>query len=558
MSNKGVVQYYFAYRKRIQTYGGFAIIIAIALVTYLVWQTGGIKFVYSHTMYIPILAAGLIFGWAGGILVGLIAGIAMGPWMPIDTITGEMQQPINWMYRMGYFVLIGGLSGIVNDSLRRYIDYLRWLALHDLETKLPNRKLLLEDIRSLNSNRVLQRTSRNRSLLVVVSIDNVKQLQGAFGFRVIDQIIQVYSKLLQQHFGKKVTLYRTDSNQIAVLKNSCGGDFEAAQKQLLVLLKSTVSFDSYAVYVSTHAGVISISSAHETPETYLQQAEIALAHAYATQQDCVRYSSAIELTAQRSITLLGDLQDALRARHLTMHYQPKIDLKSNSVCGVEALIRWKHPMYGDIPPSDFIPQAEQSTLILQVTEYVISQVTQQIMDWKAQGVEVPVAINISSHDLMAKDFGAKLLAELERCEIAGKMIEIELTEGSLINDLAQTQTELLRLSKAKIIISVDDFGTGYSSLQYLHRLPISVIKIDRSFIRNLPNANGGRYIVDAAVTLAKNMGIKTIAEGVESASATAYLRKIGCDSVQGFYYSEALPADKFVEWYRNYEPVAAH
>ncbi|EGN75730.1 EAL domain-containing protein [Idiomarina sp. A28L] len=558
MSSKGVVQYYFAYRKRIQTYGGFAIIIAIALVTYLVWQTGGIKFVYSHSMYLPVLAAGLIFGLPGGVLFAALAGVALGPWMPIDTSTGELQEPVNWMYRTAYFVLIGGLSGLVNDSFIRYIEYLRWLGRHDLKTKLPNRKLLFEDIDALNSNGFRHRTRGNRCLLMVVSIDNVKQLQGAFGFRVIDQIIKVYSKLLQQHFGKTATLYRTDSNQIAVLKNSCAEDSYTAQKDVIVLLKSTVSFGSYAVYVSTHAGAITISSAHETPETYLQQAEIALAHAYATQQDCVRYSSAIELTAQRSITLLGDLQDALRAKHLTMHYQPKIDLKSNSVCGVEALIRWKHPMYGDIPPSDFIPQAEQSTLILQVTEYVISQVTQQIMDWKAQGVEVPVAINISSHDLMAKGFGAKLLAELERCEIAGKMIEIELTEGSLINDFTHTQIELLRLSKAKIIISVDDFGTGYSSLQYLHRLPISVIKIDRSFIRNLPNGNGGRYIVDAAVTLAKNMGIETLAEGVETPEANAYLRKIGCDSVQGFYYSEALPADKFVEWYRNYEPVAAH
>lgn len=558
MSSKGMVQYYFAYRQRIQLFGGIAILVAIALVTYIVWQTGGIKFVYSHSMYLPILAAGLIFGLPGGIFVALIAGIALGPWMPIDTTTGEMQEPINWMYRMGYFILIGGLSGLVNDSFIRYIEYLRWLARHDVKTKLPNRKLLLEDIDAVDIKGVRHRLNRNRRLLMVISIDNVKQLQGAFGFRVIDEIIRVFSELLQERFGEAVTLYRTDSNQIAVLKSTSEEETDAEQKRVMALFKSTVNVGSYAVYVSTHAGAVVISSIHEKPETYLQQAEIALAHAYTTQQDCVRYSSSLELTAQRSITLLGDLQEGLRAEHLTMHYQPKIDLKSNSVCGVEALIRWKHPLYGDIPPSDFIPQAEQSTLILQVTEYVIAQVTQQIIEWKKLGLEIPVAINISSHDIMSKDFVAKLLAELERCNINGELIEIELTEGSLINDLAHTQLELLRLSKAKIVISVDDFGTGYSSLQYLHRLPISVIKIDRSFIRNLPNANGGRYIVDAAVSLAKNMGIKTIAEGVETPSANAYLRKIGCDSVQGYYYSAALPADKFVEWYRDFEPVTAH
>lgn len=558
MSSRKVVQYYFDHRHTIQRTGAFSILALVTIVTWLVWHTGGIKFVYSHTMYLPILAAGLIFGLPGGILIALVAGIALGPWMPIDTTSGEMQEPINWLYRTGYFILIGGLSGLVNDGFHRYIEHLRWLARNDLKTQLPNRKQLFEDLETSRSNDEVNRLPQKRKLLVVVSIDNVKQLQGAFGFRVIDQIIKVFSETLRTRLEQPSKLYRTDSNQIVVLMDSSSEQTEGDLRQLVSILKLTVRFDSYSVYVSTHAGAVSIGSTKEAPEIYLQRAEIALAHAYAKQRDYAQFSSSLELTVQRNITLLGDLQEALRSNQLTMHYQPKIDLASNTVSGAEALIRWKHPLYGDISPADFIPQAEQSTLILQITEYVIAQVTRQIVEWRAQGINIPIAINVSSHDIMVKDFAQKLLADLDRCEIKGEMIEIELTEGALIKDIAHTQLELLQLSDAKVVISVDDFGTGYSSLQYLHRLPISVIKIDRSFVKDLPNENGGRYIVDAAVALAKNMGIQTIAEGVETPSANAYLRKIGCDSVQGFYYTQALPADKFISWYRDFEGVAAH
>ncbi|RUO22468.1 GGDEF domain-containing protein [Aliidiomarina iranensis] len=556
MNNKRIVQYYFSHKRLIQRIGLVAIAVAVMLVTWLVWYTGGIKYVYSHSMYLPILAAGFIFGWPGGILVALIAGLALGPWMPIDTTTGEMQELANWLYRMGYFILIGGLSGLVNDSVKRYIDYLRWLARHDIKTKLPNRKKLLKDIRELISTDKPKRLSRERNLLIVVSIDNVRELQGAFGFRVIHQVIHVSAASLQKQIDKKLTLYRTDSNQIGILLQSAPNEIEAYLKKVMGVLKSTVRFDSYSVYVASHAGAVCISAHYDEPEIYLQHAEIALAHAYKTQRDYVQFSSSLELTVQRNITLLGDLAKALRANELTVHYQPKIDLASNSVCGAEALIRWHHPLYGDISPSDFIPQAEQSTLILEITKNVMTQVTQQIKEWREQGVSIPIAINISSHDIMDKDFVARLLNELDKADIPGEMIEVELTEGALINDLAHTQLELLRLSRAKVVISVDDFGTGYSSLQYLHRLPISVIKIDRSFVQNLPNNDGARHIVDAAIGLAKNMGIKTIAEGVETPSANAYLRKIGCNSVQGFYYTAALPADKFIAWYREFQPLS--
>ena len=557
MNNKALVQYYFQHHRSIQKLSIFIISALIGLVTVLVWQTGGIKFVYSHSMYIPILLAGFVLGLPGGVFFALVAGIALGPWMPIDTVSGEMQQPINWIYRTGYFVLIGGLSGAMNDSLRRYIEYLSWLAKHDVKTGLPNRKSLLEHIRGLKRKSRLQSHSQSQFVLMLINIDNVRGLEGAFGFKVTDRIIKVFASFLVGNLPEKTRIYRTDTDQLAILMAAKNVNSEQLVQHIVALLKESVSFDSYSIYVPTHVGATIIGETYETPETYLQQAGLALASAYSRQRDYTQFSKALETNAQRNITLLGDLQNALRLNQLSIHYQPKIDLKSNTVCGVEALIRWQHPLYGNIPPSDFIPQAEQSTLILHITAYVVQQVTEQIVAWRAAGIELPVAINVSSHDITDNGFVTNLLVLLERSEIQGNLIEIELTEGALIHNLEQTQVELLRLSKARITISVDDFGTGYSSLQYMHRLPISVIKIDKSFVSDLPNDNGAKHIVNAAITLAKNMGIKTIAEGVETPAVATYLKEINCDFVQGFYYSKPLPEDEFVSWYRAYQAINA-
>jgi EAL domain-containing protein (putative c-di-GMP-specific phosphodiesterase class I) len=218
---------------------------------------------------------------------------------------------------------------------------------------------------------------------------------------------------------------------------------------------------------------------------------------------------------------------------------------------VEALIRWNHPVRGPLPPEAFMPRVEQSTLVQVITEFALEQAIAQMALWRQDGIEIPVAVNISTRNLLQPRFAEQVAGLLDHYQFSGESLELEITEGALMMDMERTIEELLRMTELNIIISIDDFGTGYSSLQYLHRLPISLIKIDQSFVRRLPDDKGAVSIVRAAVILAHQMGIKVIAEGVESPAIYRFLKEIGCDLAQGFLLSRPLPPEAFAAWYHQ-------
>lgn len=203
---------------------------------------------------------------------------------------------------------------------------------------------------------------------------------------------------------------------------------------------------------------------------------------------------------------------------------------------------------GEIQPNIFIPSAEHSTLINLITKFALEQAIMQIAKWHREGIDISIAVNVSPQNLMQPGFSETILSLLKKHDVSGEMLELEITERGLMMDMERTIRELNRLVGSKLIISIDDFGTGYSSLQYLHRLPISLIKIDQSFARKLPQDKGAAYIVDAAVTLAHKMGIKALAEGVENQEIFDYLAAIDCDLAQGYLISPPLPTEVFHQW----------
>ena len=212
-------------------------------------------------------------------------------------------------------------------------------------------------------------------------------------------------------------------------------------------------------------------------------------------------------------------------------------------------MRWNHPVWGNIPPEEFILRTEHSTLIQLITEFALDQAMGQIVQWRQYDINVPVAVNISSRNLLQPGFTGSILRLLDRYGLSGELLELEVTEGALMVDMERSIDELVKLTGLQIIISIDDFGTGYSSLQYLHKLPISLVKIDQSFIRRLPTDKGAISILEAAVMLSHKMGIKAIAEGVENKEVYDFLRNIGCDLAQGFLISRPLSAANFAKWY---------
>lgn len=523
-----------------------------ALVYLLVFLTGGIKYVYSHSMYIPILLAGFVFGIKGGAVMAIIAGIILGPFMPISVDTGEMQKTANWLYRMGFFVLIGSVSGFASDSVIKYMKRLRWLSNYNPTTMLPNRNALFNDLKRFDK----ESYGGDNIILAVVAIDNILELKSVFGFGVIDDATRQMARRLALNGGDDI--YHTDSAQLAIVLNK---DPETNQKfldNLSVLLKEAVTYNDISVHVETRVGYVEFKRIELEPQVYLHRAEAALALVRERAIEMTAFNPKIVTQTEENLSILGELQTAIKTKQLCLYYQPQVDLRTGEIRSVEALLRWQHPKRGLIMPGAFIARAEQSSLIQTITEFALREAIEQHKQWKIQGVEIPVSVNISTRNLLHQNFTERVIALLDEYQIDGRWIELEVTEGAIVVDMEQAIDELVRLAEAGFSISIDDFGTGYSSLQYLHRLPVSLIKIDQSFIKRLPEDKGAVYIVDAAVTLAQKMGIKTIAEGVETQEVYDYLQQTECNMAQGYFISKPIAQDRFSRWFLNQDGVYAH
>ena len=511
----------------------------------LVYMTGGIKYVYSHSMYIPILLSGFVFGVKGGALAGLAGGIILGPFMPIDVTTGEMQKTINWLYRTGFFTLIGCLAGAGSDSATAYISRLRWLSRHDASTGLPNRAALFDKLSGPGG----KKRAHSPCALAVVSFENAMELKSTFGFGVIEEAVrQMAERLEKNHAGTQA--FRTSTAQIGLLINGTGEeDWDRRFDECLEASRDPTHYNGISIHLDTRMGTVVVGRSGETPEDSLQHAEAALAVAREKSLDRAAYGPEIMEVTRKNLLILGGLKDAIREGQLSLHYQPKIRIQSGAVHGVESLMRWHHPEQGDIPSGLFVPRAEQSTLIHMITQFALQEAIRQMAGWREMGIHIPAAVNISVRNLLQPGFTDTIAGLLERYGIKGEQLELEITEGALMTDMTRTIDKLARLAELNIVISIDDFGTGYSSLQYLHRLPISQVKIDQSFIRRLPDDRGAAHIVEASVMLAHKMGIRAIAEGVEKPETLEFLKTIGCDMAQGYMISPPLTADDFARWY---------
>jgi EAL domain-containing protein (putative c-di-GMP-specific phosphodiesterase class I) len=245
------------------------------------------------------------------------------------------------------------------------------------------------------------------------------------------------------------------------------------------------------------------------------------------------------------------MRQALASQRFRLHYQPQIDLRSGAVIGAEALIRWRDPELGEISPATFIPVAEQTGFIIPIGDWVLEQAVRQAAAWRDQGLVMPISVNVSALQFQQDDFNARVASVLREHNLAGDLLELELTESILVHDANGALARLSQLSTLGVRLAIDDFGTGYSSLAYLKRFPIDRLKIDRSFVKGVPADDSDCAIVRAVVQLAQALGMKVIAEGVETEPQRAFLLELGCDEFQGFLFAPALDALSFEERVRG-------
>ncbi|MDY0096415.1 MAG: bifunctional diguanylate cyclase/phosphodiesterase [Candidatus Vecturithrix sp.] len=533
-------------RISVQTCASFVLLIAIAGIATIVYQTGGIKYVYSHAMYIPILFAGFILGTTGGFIFAVMAGLSLGPVMPLDVLSGEQQTTFNWLFRSGLFVIAGTVSGLASSTAKQYIEQLRWIAHHNVFTDLPNRRDLLLALPELTSKKDLTEILS----LSLLSIENATELKCTFGPAVLESAIDQLTKRIKSTAICQY-VFQPETTVLGFVLQ-CDQDCSFAVRDSLVASsREAISFNGLLLHVDTRIGTVILGNNALSSEDYLKQAEMALAIARQKGKDSFIYQPHLVITAEDNLKLLGELKSAIDNHQLLLHFQPKVEMASGIIRGAEALIRWEHPERGNVPPGAFIPRAEESTLIHSVTEFVLNHAMAMIRLFQQKKVHLTVAINVSTRNLSEPGFAELVAGLMEKYQIEGKDVELEVTESALLLDVDQAIAELNKLNRLNIDLSIDDYGTGYSSLQYLHKLPVSNIKIDQSFIRRLDTDSQVIHIVEATIKMAHSLGMKVIAEGVETPEAYNILKEIGCDFAQGFLIARPMPDEEFERWYKG-------
>lgn len=513
-------------------------------VYFLVYFTGGIKYVYSHSMYVPIILSALFFGIRGGVLAGLIGGLVLGPFMPIDVITGEQQKAINWIYRMGFFTLIGAITGASIFALRKRIEEINWLMHNNKYTELPNEQSLTDKLEELTKDNEIKKPY----YLLSIGASNVATIKNTFGFSVMPVIIMQMNYRLKECLLFNHGIFNHDIEKMAVILSDVNGISIDGQIQKIVnALELPYEYENIPIHIDIHIGCVVVSDHAIETYTLLRKCETALNHAINDKLAYCIYKEEEDKTSKKNVALLGSLRKAIELNQLVLHFQPKVEISSKKLLGVEALIRWEHPHEGMIPPGSFIPQAEQTNLINPLTNWVLEEAGTCMLKWDKQDFRPTVAINISTRNLNTPEFEDTIYSMLEKYNIPPQRLELEITESALMNNPKKAIQLLTRLADSDITISIDDFGTGYSSLEYLCKLPAKIIKIDQYFVKNVSKDDAIKNIIESAVELAHSLDMTVVAEGVEDENTINYLNETGCDIVQGFFISRPIPEnDLFV------------
>ncbi len=427
-------------------------------------------------------------------------------------------------------------------------EALEHMAMHDALTGLPNRALLLDRLQQAIF--VGQREERSVALLMM-DLDRFKEINDTLGHHIGDLVLKEVGDRLEKVLRRSDTFARLGGDEFAVVLPAADIKHarEAADK-LLTAIKEPFRIEENNLYVGASIGIVFFPDHGNNASTLLQRADVAMYVAKNAQSGVAIYSPDHDRHSLQNLVMMGELRHAIENNGLSIYYQPKISFKTGCISGIETLVRWHHAQHGFIPPNKFIPIAERTGLIKPLTIWVISAALDQYDKWRKKRMQIKagMSVNLSARNLLDSRFPEDVASLLGSRNISPSALELEITESAIMADPELAMKILRDLDHIGVRLSLDDFGTGYSSLSYLKQLPVDEIKIDKSFVINMAIDENDATIVRSTIDLAHNLGLKVIAEGVESQETWEMLKRLGCDNAQGYYICSPLPADEFMRW----------
>jgi predicted signal transduction protein with EAL and GGDEF domain len=472
-------------------------------------------------------------------------------------------------------------AALREDALRRLgesNEQIRALAYQDGLTGLPNRRLFNEHLE-----KVLGRSRRKGTEFAVlfIDIDNFKLINDTIGHQAADQVLRSLAEslsalirtedLLGLYAGEKFdatatitvepigdsVLSRLGGDEFIILLPDMRDRFAAGTvaRRILNHLETPIRVDGHEVFVTASIGIATYPEDGLSSEILIRNADTAMYHAKQEGKAAFQYySAAMNAASVERLTLETGLRHALEGNGLALHYQPQIDIRTGQIIGAEALLRWHDPQRGYISPQTFIPIAEDSGLILPIGQWVLERACQQAAAWQRAGLpHIPISVNVSGVQFQRQDLSELVRANLAACALEPGTLCIEITETVIVSARERAIALLQQLRELGVGLALDDFGTGYSSLSYLRSFPIDTLKIDRSFVAEMLTNHVTASIIEAIISMTRILGLRVVAEGVEDQAQFAFLQKVGCDAVQGFYVSGAVPADDFAKLLADFD-----
>jgi diguanylate cyclase (GGDEF)-like protein/PAS domain S-box-containing protein len=441
------------------------------------------------------------------------------------------------------FTAIGNTVALALASAR-HVDGLEYLAHHDSLTGLPNRMYLHREFAALLGARAPGATST--AALLLLDLDRFKEINDTLGHHIGDLLLQQIGPRLKPVLGAEPgVLCRLGGDEFALLLPDVG-DVELARElaqRMLGALREPFLIDAMQLLMDASMGIAMHPVDGRDSHAMLRSADVAMYEAKRKGGGIALYDRSLDQNSPERLGLIADLNQAIRDRQLTLHYQPKLDLRTGRNAGFEALLRWQHPRLGLLTPDAFLQLAELSETIHPLTDLVLELATAQLREWREAGIDSSIAVNLSARNLIDDRCLLTISSLMREYGLEPGALEVEITETALMHDPAQAAERLDRIAALGVKISIDDYGTGYSSLGYLHRLPINALKIDRLFVTDMRNGVHDAIIVRSTIALAHGLGLIVVAEGVEDAETQEMLAGMGCDQIQGFHLSVPLPPE---------------